>query len=141
MTMLQKIYAVLNNIFNKPLDLDDVLSKLQEIVDKPSAGNIISSSTKITVIATGSFPSATDVLLAAANPNRKGFSIYNNSTSSMYVGVGIPASASTQIGQCASNAGPTAHFYSGQLGNFAYTGPLYGRRNAGSGSAWCVEFE
>ncbi len=101
-----------------------------------------SSQIKKTNVLTANFPAATDVLLAAANPNRKAFAIYNNSTSSMYVCVDTGGSAPNQIGQCASNAGPTAHFYSGQISsNYCYTGPIYGRRNSGSGGAWVVEFE
>lgn len=115
-------------------------------ISEKDAGLVKSSSSSITNITAAAFATAQAqvgaanqcVLLAASNANRKGFAIYNNSTNSMYVQTSTDTSS--QIGQCASNAGPTAHFYSGQLGNLIYTGPLYGRRNSGTGGAWCVEF-
>lgn len=84
---------------------------------------------------------ATTVKICEANPKRKSFSVYNNSTNTLYVGVDVDASGGNQIGQCATNAGPTAHFYSGMMGSVCYTGALYGRRNSGTGNVVVIEFE
>lgn len=104
------------------------------------AGPIIQCATvKKTTVASGSFPAANDILLAPANPNRLGFVVYNNSTNTMYVLISTGGPTGNQIGQCATNAGPTAHFY--MTGPMVYTGAIYGYRNSGSGSAWIIEFE
>ncbi len=93
------------------------------------------------VIASASIQATQTVLLVPANPNRKGFTVYNNSTNSLYVLAEIPAvgvGGSNLIDFCASNAGPTSVVK--WLGPTVYTGAIYGLRNAGSGSVTCWEF-
>lgn len=99
------------------------------------------STVKKHLIASADLAANTNVLLAASNPNRKGWCAYNNSTSSGYLMTDVNAGTGNQIAQLASNAGPTAHYE--QMGTVIYTGPIYIRRNAGAaaGSAWLIEFE
>ncbi len=79
------------------------------------------------------------VLLCADNPNRKGLTIYNNSISSLYIGVEADVSGGNQIAQLGTNAGVTA--YLSWWGPCIYTGPIYVRRNAGAGAIIAYEFE
>jgi len=119
---------------------------LEQLFNKPS-GFVLSHTAKITEITAAQWAIAQAqtggaanqcVLLAAANPNRKGFSVYNNSgANSCYLQA--TTSPNSQFAQLAANTGPTAHFQ--MFGPLVYTGPIYGRRNAGTGGGWCVEFE
>jgi hypothetical protein len=81
---------------------------------------------------------ATSVLIIPANPNRKGFTIYNNSTNSLYICIQNPAVAANLIDFCGSNAGPTSVVK--WLGPGVYTGAIYGIRNAGVGGICGWEF-
>lgn len=72
------------------------------------------------------------VQIAAANPNRRGFIIFNNSSNSVYVSFANPAVASAAVRIIAT-------FTSWEvLAPICYTGALYAIRNAGSGavSVW-----
>jgi hypothetical protein len=127
-TMLSKIYDTLALILAKP------------------GGVVFSNAPKITEITAAQWATAQAqvgvtnqcVLLAAANPKRKGFSVYNNSAAnSCYLQTST--AANSQFAQIAKNDTPAAHFQ--MFGALSYTGPIYGRRNTGTGGGWCVEFE
>lgn len=119
----------------------NILERIEDILVKiiESKAFFQSSVTKKTVTLAAQIPAASTVMICPANPARRGLTVYNNSTNSLYVGVESDVSGGNQIGQCASNAGPTAHFY--MMGPVVYTGALYGRRNTGSGSVVVTEFE
>lgn len=91
-----------------------------------------------TVIATGLVIAATTVKIANANANRKAFSVYNNSTNSMYLGIESDVSGGNQIAQLGSNATVDGGIFFG--GPAVWTGALYVRRNAGTGSVTLIEF-
>lgn len=131
MAWLTKILNLLNACLVKLTSIDSKQLSVDPIYR--------TSTCKKTTLASADFPAATDILLAPANPNRRGFIIYNNSTNSMYIGVASPATTGNQIGQCGSNASSAAHF--SMLDAVCYTGALYVKRNSGTGSAWIVELE
>lgn len=68
-------------------------------------------------------------LLIAANPNRKGLIIYNNSANSIYLAYGSPANSATNM--TAILATFTHHVMAQPI----YTGAIYAVRNSGSGNA------
>lgn len=80
----------------------------------------------------------TSALLIPANVNRKGFTIYNNSTNSLYVCIENPAVAANLIDFCASNAGPTSLVK--WMGPSVPTQAIYVIRNAGAGNVTAWEF-
>jgi hypothetical protein len=90
-------------------------------------------------IASASIPAATSVKLFDANPNRKGFTVYNNSTNSLYVCIENPAVAANLIDFCGSNAGQTSVVK--WLGTSVPTAAVYVIRNAGTGGVTGWEFE
>jgi len=122
-----EIKASLDLIYAK----DSTLSKSSTIViTEVTAAQWATAQAQVTVEGKG-------VLLAAANANRKGFSVYNNSTAnSAYIQASTnPLSQFAQVG---TNASSAAQFQ--MFGPMIYTGPIYGRRNGGTGGGWCVEF-
>lgn len=131
------------------LDVKSALSSLSTSVSTiqsdisdlaPQTSFIYQSATsKKTVTATNNIPALTNVKICNANPNRKGFSVYNNSTNSLYIGVEIDVSGGNQIAQLGSNA--TVDAYKDWWGPCIWTGALYGRRNAGTGGVTVWEFE
>lgn len=74
-----------------------------------------------------------NVKIIAANPNRKGLYIYNNSANSIYVAFGSAANSATNMTQI------IATFTSFILPFPVYQGDIYATRNAGSGSAIVTE--
>lgn len=76
--------------------------------------------------------------LIPANPLRRGMTIYNNSTNSLYVCIEKPAVAANLIGFCATNAGPTSLI--SFFGPGIYTGLITCIRNAGTGGVTAWEF-
>jgi hypothetical protein len=91
--------------------------------------------TKFTV---SNLAAVTSTLIIPANANRKGFTVYNNSTNSLYLCIENPATASNLIDFCASNAGPTSLVK--WMGPVVPTQAIYGIRNAGSGGITAWEF-
>jgi hypothetical protein len=78
----------------------------------------------------------TSVQIIAANPNRKGFVLYNNGGNSAYITYGTTSSSAAPsfiIG--AFTNGPTVI-----TTPVIYTGPLAAVRNAGSGTIIITEF-
>ncbi len=73
------------------------------------------------------------VKIIAANANRKGLYIYNNSANSIYIAFGSPANSSTNMTQII----PTFTAY--VLPFPVYRGDIYAVRNSGSGSALITE--
>lgn len=93
----------------------------------------------ITTVSTGSGLTATSmtqtitnvalvsVVIAAANANRKGFIIYNNSANSVYMTYGATTNSATPTAILAT----FAHY---QQGVTNYTGQISAIRNAGTGN-------
>jgi hypothetical protein len=120
--------------------LDSSNTKLDSLISSINSKNPILSvptATKFT-IASAIIPLATSVLLFPANANRKGFTIYNNSTNSLYVCIENPANASNLIDFCGSNAGPTSVVK--WFGTSVPTQAIYVIRNAGVGGVTGWEF-
>jgi hypothetical protein len=120
--------------------LDSSNTKLDSLISAINSKNPIlpvSTATKFT-IASASIPLGTSVNLFPANANRKGFTIYNNSTNSLYVCIENPATAANLIDFCASNAGPTAVVK--WFGPAVPTQAIYVIRNAGTGGVTGWEF-
>ena len=90
-------------------------------------------SDKILRATTASTPPLTSVLIAAANPNRVGFTIYNNVNNTSYITFGP------------TSVGSTPSFIIGAFGSFVWpgvvcpTGPISGIRNAGTGTFTITE--
>ncbi len=74
------------------------------------------------------------VKIAEANPNRKGFIIFNNSANSVYVSLTGPAVAATCTRLIATYAAWE------WLYPIAYTGEIYAIRNSGTGQVTVWEF-
>ncbi len=75
-------------------------------------------------------------LIIAANPDRIGWALWNNSANSLYVTYGL-----TSVGTTPTFILPTfATLSSGTLGTPVWQGPLAGIRNAGSGTVTLYEF-
>lgn len=92
----------------------------------PSSNTVVKTTTP--AIATAS------VQLVAANPNRRGFQIWNNSSNSIYISWdSVSASSTPAIILAAFQS------YSMTTG-VIWTGPISGIRNAGSGTCTVWEF-
>lgn len=103
------------------------------------ASTAIFSYTKSTKFNIAALVAATSAVLIPANPNRKGFTVYNNSTNSLYVCIENPAVAANLIDFCGSNAGPTSLVK--WMGPGVPTGVITVIRNAGTGGVTAWEFE
>ncbi len=96
----------------------------------------LTAPTGVAVITTTGVIATTGQLLIAANPNRKGFYLYNNSANSIYVTFGSPPCAGSNI-----------TFILATFAQFVetmpvhYTGPLCGMHNAGSGTVTITEIQ
>ncbi len=98
----------------------EVLTQYMSDLGAPRAANaIITISPSILLVSQ---------LIIAANPDRKGLIIYNNSANSVYLAYGSPASSSTNMTRIL----PTFTQFIMEVP--IYTGPIYGIRNAGSGT-------
>ncbi len=91
------------------------------------------SSTTATVTTSAAIPvTPSAVLIVAANANRKGLIVYNNSGNSIYIKYGSAGTASVLTRILATFANFT-------MEQPIYTGDLYATRNAGAGSAVVTE--
>lgn len=90
-----------------------------------SADSAISLSLNVALVST---------LVVAANPARKGLLIYNNSANSIYLKYGYSPVTS---GNCTRILATFTHLE--MTGPYIYTGPIYGIRNAGSGTCTVTE--
>lgn len=90
-------------------------------------------SNRISRFTTASTAATVSVLIAPANPDRIGFTIYNNVNNTSYITFGE------------TSAGSTPSFIIGAFGSFVwpaaicYTGPIAGIRNAGTGTFTITE--
>lgn len=73
------------------------------------------------------------VLVIAANANRKGLLIYNNSANSVYLAYGSAANSSTNMTRI------LATFTQFSMEAPIYTGAIYGIRNSGTGTCLVTE--
>lgn len=97
----------------------------------PTASPYFTSSTPVKTVTSVLMAS---VQIAAANPDRKGFIIFNNSANSTYIGFANPVVA-------ANCARVIATFTSWDwVYPLCYTGPIYAIRNSGSGAVTVWEF-
>lgn len=97
---------------------------------------IVAQSTKQTsnsTTVTGANVILSSVQLVAANPNRKGFIVFNNSTNSTYITLGPVSVAATCSRLLATFASWEV------MSGVTWTGPISAIRNAGSGV--CTVFE
>ncbi len=85
-----------------------------------------------TPLTTPSFAATVSTLLAPSNANRKGFTLWNNSANSIYITFAATSSSATPTFILATFQ--TLSFM------FAYSGPIAGIRNAGTGSVTIWEF-
>lgn len=114
------------------------LEALVSAIQAMNAGATIPTQTPTAQKFNGTLVAATGTLLVPANANRIGFTLFNNSTNSLYVLGEMPAvgiGGSQPIDFCGSNAGPTSVIR--WFNSVIYTGPVYGYRNSGTGS-WCA---
>lgn len=72
-------------------------------------------------------------LIIAANPNRIGLILYNNSANSIYLAYGSAANSSTNMTKI------LATFANVTMEQPIYTGAIYGIRNAGTGTVLVTE--
>jgi hypothetical protein len=147
---------------NVNVDNTDVLAKLQSILTANLASNVSiaaltaavnavtaavnatkpilkASVARLSEILTAAIPANTPVRLFAANSNRIGFFVYNNSTNSLYGGPTNSPAGGRVLFQLASNAGPTA--LATFLGSAVWTGEVWVLRNAGTGGVVGYELE
>lgn len=120
-------WHVLNDLKEEMISLKEALASFKPYVTKTRTKTSISPT------------AAQTVLLLAANDKRKAFTIYNNSTNTLYVGVDSDVSGGSQIAQLGTNAGVDS--YIGFWGPAVWTGAIYVRRNSGSGAVVAYEFE
>lgn len=136
-------------------DNADLLLKLQELLVSQGAMNVALASLLAAVqakspilkasvatkseILSAAIPANTPVRLFAANPNRIGFTVYNNSTNSLYGGPVNSPAGSKVFFQLATNAGPTALV--SFMGPTVWTGELWVIRNSGTGGVVGYELE
>ncbi len=78
----------------------------------------------------------TSLIVCAANPNRLGLFIYNNSSNSAYINFGAVANSGTAMVVLI----PTFSTYS-MPGPVIYTGQISAIRNSGSGILMCTELQ
>lgn len=107
----------------------NALDLLKNIQLKPD----LSFSDSATFTTTNAITNSSQQILAA-NPNRKGIMIYNNSSNSVYITLQGPASGTG----CHLILAAFATWFS--PGPVIWRGPLYAIRNAGSGALNIVEF-
>lgn len=108
------------------------IDALKAIAGSVSGGAVYSTSTAVTSASTNIL--LVSKLVLAANPNRRGFWIYNNGANSIYFTATSPASSNN----CLKILATFATWES--MGPTVYTGPIYGIRNAGAGVCNIVEF-
>ncbi len=94
---------------------------------------------RLSEILTAAIPALTPVRLFPVNTNRVGFTIYNNSTNSLYVGPNNSPAGGRLFFQLATNAGPTAAAQC--FGPTVWTGEVWVLRNSGTGGVVGYEFE
>jgi hypothetical protein len=88
----------------------------------------------VTPVSPGVNVTTTSVVIAPANPNRRGFVIFNNSSNSAYVSLAATSVAST----CTRLVAAFASWE--MVGGLAYTGPISAIRNSGAGIVTVWEF-
>lgn len=99
----------------------------------PISGTVSSTpASSSTAVVTSVASSATNVQLLAVNAGRKAFSVYNESTSILYLKLGTTASAASYSVQI-----PTNSYYESQ--NLIYTGEVDGIWASANGSARITE--
>lgn len=96
----------------------------------------VQAPTGAALITTTGVIATTGQLLLAANPNRNGFYLYNNSANSVYVTYGSPPCAGTNITFILATF---AQFI--ETTGVHYTGPLCGMHNSGSGTVTITELQ
>ena len=112
---------------NVPSLLNALLGYLQNPVSLPS------SSGATAVISQSATIGLTSTLVIAANPNRLGLVIYNNSANSLYLAYGSAANSNTNMTRILATYTQFAMEFP------IYSGAIYGIRNSGSGICMCTE--
>lgn len=123
------------------IESSSIIAKLNSLIAAVNAKTPIlkSSVSKMSEILTADIPANVPKRLFAANPNRIGYFVYNNSTNSLYGGPTNSPAGGRIFFQLASNAGPTALI--SFLGPVVWTGEIWVIRNGGAGGVVGLELE
>lgn len=121
-----------------------ILAKLDSVIAAINAKSPIlkASTARLSEILTAAIPANTPVKLFSVNANRVGYTVYNNSTNSLYVGPNNSPAGGRLFFQLGTNAGTAPSLPVVQcFGPNVWTGELWVVRNSGTGGVVGYEFE
>ncbi len=121
-----------------------LMTKLADLLAAINAKSPIlkASVARLSEILTANIPANTPVRLFTANANRIGFTVYNNSTNSLYGGPNNSPAGGKLLFQLGTNAGTAASLPTFQcFGPTVWTGEIWVVRNAGTGGVVGYELE
>lgn len=119
--------------YEKPITLYQLNRSLADVKGAIETLKIVPKKASVAVISVSPVVTTTSQLLIAANPNRIGLLMYNNSANSIYIAYGAAANSANKMSRI------LATFTQFAMEPPIYTGPIYGIRNSGTGTVLVTE--